>query len=155
MEIIDIYKHPKQENKTKQAKPPKWSKQNDRNETNLTTKTKRPKRSKKYTKNNGVNPGKMNGCHAGVSRHFLSFRLWPIPDLPHGKIQWSLAIAIGLVLCGDGTSIKKKTINKRVSDIDVVTEYRYLLSLLSVYASVLNEAGVPYWKLHIIISVKL
>ena len=155
MEIIDIYKHPKQENKTKQAKPPKWSKQNDRNETNLTTKTKRPKRSKKYTKNNGVNPGKMNGCHAGVSRHFLSFRLWPIPDLPHGKIQWSLAIAIGLVLCGDGTSIKKKTINKRVSDIDVVTEYRYLLSLLSVYASVFNEAGVPYWKLHIIMSVKL
>ena len=90
MEIIDIYKHPKQENKTKQAKPPKWSKQNDRNETNLTTKTKRPKRSKKYTKNNGVNPGKMNGCHAGVSRHFLSFRLRPIPDLPHGKIQWSV-----------------------------------------------------------------
>ena len=111
MEIIDIYKHPKQENKTKQVKPPKWSKQNDRNETNLTTKTKRPKRSKKYTKNNGVNPGKMNGCHAGVSRHFLSFRLWPIPDIPHGKIQWSLAIAIGLVLSGDGTSIKKKTIN--------------------------------------------
>ena len=60
----------------------KQSKRNEPNDQNQTTET-----IKKVYKNNGVNPGKMNGCHAGVSRHFLSFRLWPIPDLPHGKIQ--------------------------------------------------------------------
>ena len=59
-----------------------------------------------------------------------------------------LLSAIGLALGFEGTLIKKKH-NKRITDIDVVNEYRNLfLPLLSVYASVFNEAGVPHWKLH-------
>ena len=70
-----------------------------------------------------------------------------------GKFSY-LLIAIGLALGGEGTLIKEKTVNKRVTDIDVVNEYRNLfLPLLSVYASVFNEAGVPNWRLHV--SVKL
>ena len=69
-----------------------------------------------------------------------------------GKFSYLLT-AIGLASGGEGTLVKKKTINKRVTDIDVVNEYRNLfLSLLSVYASVFNEAGVTFWKLDI--SVK-
>ena len=71
-----------------------------------------------------------------------------------GKFSY-LLIAIGLASGGEGTLVKKKTINKRVTDIDVVNEYRNLfLSLLSVYASVFNEAGVPFWKLHISVKLK-
>ena len=62
-------------------------------------------------------------------------------------------IAIGLALGFEGTLIKK-TFNKIITDIDVVNEYRNLFfPLLSVYASVFNEAGVPNWRLHV--SVKL
>ena len=71
-----------------------------------------------------------------------------------GKFSYLLT-AIGLASGGEGTLVKKKTINKRVTDIDVVNEYRNLfLSLLSVYASVFNEAGVPFWKLHISVKLK-
>ena len=74
--------------------------------------------------------------------------LWSTPDLPHGEIQY-LLIAIGLALGFEGTLIKKK-FNKIITDIDVVNEYRNLFfPLLSVYASVFNEAGVPNWRLHV------
>ena len=71
-----------------------------------------------------------------------------------GKFSY-LLIAIGLASGGEGTLVKKKTINKRVTDIDVVNEYRNLfLSLLSVYASVFNEAGVTFWQLDISVKLK-
>ena len=82
---------------------------------------------------------------------FFLFRLWSTPDLPHRKFSY-LLIAIGLASGGEGTLVKKKTINKRVTDIDVVNEYRNLF--LSIYASVFNEAGVPFWKLHISVKLK-
>ena len=84
---------------------------------------------------------------------FFLFRLWSTPDLPHREIQLSLDCHQLSIRRRGNLSLKRK-INKRVTDIDVVNEYRNLfLPLLSVYASVFNEAGVPFWKLHI--SVKL
>ena len=85
---------------------------------------------------------------------FFLFRLWSTPDLPHREIQLSLDCHRLSIRQRGNLSLKKK-INERVTDIDVVNEYRNLfLPLLSVYASVFNEAGVPFWKLHISVKLK-
>ena len=127
----------------------KRSKRNEPNDQNETTK-------KVYKKKITVINNKMNAlrCQMSVVIFFL-FRLWSTPDLPHREIQLSLDCHWLSIRRRGNLNQRKKTVNKRVTDIDVVNEYRNLfLSLLSVYASVFNEAGVPFWKLHISVKLK-
>ena len=93
----------------------KWTwrpKRNDRNDQNG--------RQKKLIKIN-----ESQGCQAPVVT-FISFRLWSTPNLPHGSY---LSITISLAWGVEETILRKK-INKKLTYIDVVNEYRYLFFLL-------------------------
>ena len=107
------------------AKPPKWPTQKDWNEMDLTTKTKRPKRPKWQTKKIDKNKWMPRGVRLQLSYS---------SHLDYDLLLICLTGVISLLPSAWREASRKpyweKKINKKLTYIDVVNEYRYLFFLL-------------------------